>query len=192
MFRVVALVAAGALSLHELRYLVGHGEQAGQVEAAQGHGYLAVCGPLVVALLTLAGAHFVALLLRARARGTPPLKRREPRLTSVWLAASSALLLVHSGQELFEGALAAGHPDGLEAIAGHGGWAVLLLALVLGALIALALRGTDAAIAAAGRPAKRRLPRPPGRDRIQLSPAHRPAQGALARKLAGRAPPRTT
>src|SRR5918999_483591 len=78
MFRVVALLAAGALSLHELRYLVGHGEQAGQVEAAQGHGYLAVCGPFVGALLTLAGAHFVALFPRAPAPGIPTGSRPSP------------------------------------------------------------------------------------------------------------------
>jgi hypothetical protein len=48
-----------------------------------------------------------------------------------------ALFAVFSAQELTEGALSAGHPDGLTGVFGQGGWLAVPLALLLGGLAAL-------------------------------------------------------
>jgi hypothetical protein len=46
-----------------------------------------------------------------------------------------------------EGQLGAGHPAGLAEVVGHAGWFAFVLAVPVGAIIALVLRGADAVIA---------------------------------------------
>ena len=53
--RAGALIAASALALHELRYLIGYGDGSGRAVADQGHSYLPAAGALVALLLALAG-----------------------------------------------------------------------------------------------------------------------------------------
>lgn len=181
--RSTALVAAGAFALHELRYLVGYPVSSEQTLAAQGHGYLSILGPLVVLIVGLAAGQLVASVARGsgrRARGTG--------FARIWLRATAALLSIYVVQEWLEGSLTAGHPDGLAGVFGAGGWSAFVLAVAIGAVIALALREVDGAIVL---PSRRALPA--GRARLQ--PHHRPARadlpsaGILARNLAGRAPP---
>lgn len=182
--RAGSLIASSALALHELRYLIGYGDGSASAVAEQGHTYLPAAGAIVALLLALA----IAQLARALAGD-----RREPRrplpFLLVWALASVALLAVYCGQELTEGALSAGHPSGLAALAAHGGIVAVPLAAAFGLLVAVVLRGARAAIAAAAR--RRAAPR--ARTRVVMAaPGPAPAlalASVIGRNLAGRAPP---
>src|SRR4051812_39202267 len=52
--RFAALLSVAALLLHEIRYLVGFGDRAGQTLADRGHGYLSIAGVLAIVMLALA------------------------------------------------------------------------------------------------------------------------------------------
>jgi hypothetical protein len=102
------------------------------------------------------------------------------------------MLGVYSCQEWLEGALADGHPGGIAAPYSHGGWIALPLALAIGLLIALALRGAAAAIAVAatrGRARLRHADNASSPSSVGRSVWIAPPPGALARRLAPRAPP---
>jgi hypothetical protein len=187
--RAGALIAASALALHELRYLVGYGDRAGQAIAEQGHSYLPVAGALAALMIALAGVQMAASL-SGLLRG-PSLRRPRPSLALTWAASAVALLCVYAGQELTEGMLSRGHPTGLAAVFGHGGLVAVPLAIALGLLVALVLRGARAVLgAAAERPAaavprQRRLA---AVIRLAAGPLLAPTS-PLAANLAGRAPP---
>ena len=184
-FRVGALLAGGALGLHELRYVLAYGGDAPAVLDHHGHAYLAVVAPCVGVVIALAVASLLVRVARS-----PGMAGAEPRVRLLWPAASATLLLVYGGQELAEGALAAGHPDGIAGILGHGGWVAIPVALAIGGVVAVTVRG---AAAAEGRAPTLALPLPRA-DRSPPSP--RPSgrtptfpADVLARHLAGRAPP---
>ena len=127
--RCFALLGAGALGLHELRYLIGYGGDAGRALAEQGHGYLDAVTAVVALTLVAALAALVAALVRGAGAAKRPPRRWRVR----WLACSGALLAVFTLQELVEGALSPGHPAGLVGVAGSGGWIAVPLALAIGA-----------------------------------------------------------
>lgn len=190
--RRTALLAAGALSLHQLRYLAGYGGNAGDAAAAHGHGYLSWVAVATVGLVVAGGCAFVLALAGARRTGAP--ERRPGGFTGAWLSASAALAVIYSVQELAEGWLAHGHPGGTAALLGHGGWTAYALALAIGALVALALRGARSVVALAAR----------GRRLAHLASSQAAPSLALAAAplllrlrlvsltLAGRAPPATS
>lgn len=184
------MVAAGSLAVHELRYAVGYGENAGSVLAAQGHSYLSWAGPLLAVVVAVACGAFIARLASASTRSDEP----SVNTGRVWVAASSSLTAIYVMQETLEGYLANGHPGGIAGVLGNGGWTAAVFALAIGAVIALLLRGAHAVTEAAAR-----LLRPTffGLDAPIVSFAGRPAPtaprpGVLARHLAGRAPPLTS
>jgi hypothetical protein len=179
--RSLALLAGAALALHELRYALApqpHGSA---------HGYLSWVTPLVATLLALGAGAYVLALARAREGMLPA--RAPSRLAALWPAATAALAATYGVQELVEGVLAAGGPSGVTAAVAHGGWVGFALAPALGALVALLLRGAEAALARAARsaPRPRLTPRPTRRPRLSIFLALDP----LARNLAGRGPPFT-
>jgi hypothetical protein len=174
--------------VHDVRYLLGYGDP-GRALAQQGHEYLGSVYLFAGAALALAAAELLGRFARARrgagAGGAPPGFR------VLWAAASVALMAVYSLQESIEGAVSTHHPAGVAGVLGHGGWTALLLAIAVGALVALLLRGAHAALVrVAGRDgAPRRAERRPlpARPRdLRL-----PRAGGLARNLAGRGPPLT-
>jgi hypothetical protein len=184
-----ALLVIGALALHQLRYVLAYGGSAGVELERQGHAYLDLVAPLLVAAA-------VAMLIASIV--VPALVRLAPALTrdvsSTERAAgyAAALLAVYFAQELAESALAGGHPDGVVGILGASGWLALPLAMALGGLTAIArgwLYRAERRLAAAV--ARRRLPRAPKRVRAPLPPPLRPALSLLALRfgLARRAPP---
>jgi len=183
--RCFALLGAGALALHDLRYLIAYGGDAGRALDEQRHGYLGTVAALVAVAVVAAVAALVAGLVRGRGPATRP---RSWRVR--WPAASGALLVVYAAQELAEGVLASGHPEGLAGVAGHGGWVAVALAAVLGAVVATLLRGAEVALERFGGAARAPRLRPPrtALPRAPLAVRPRPA-GALARPGAGRAPP---
>ena len=184
--RATAALAVGAFALHQLRYALGYGDAALQTLAAHGHGYLALLTPLIALVVALAAGQLLAQLASARRDGRPG--RGVGPFGRVWVAAAAVLFCTYAGQELLEGALSAGHPRGVEAVLGGGGWWALPLALAIGLLVALLMRGADALVALVaarrGRPRRRPLTRPALPALIDL-----PTPGGLARHMAGRAPP---
>lgn len=186
--RAAAVMTAAALGVHELRYLIGYGGDAGATLAAQGHGYLALAGVGTAALLAAAMAGLLAAMARAHRTG----ERDGEGLPFgvLWLSASIGLVLIYCGQELLEGVLSPGHPVGLAGVIAAGGWTAFPLSLALGLVATLLLRGADAAIAAVAR--RRAAPAPAARAARAPRP-HRsalaPPASVLALNLAGRAPP---
>jgi hypothetical protein len=185
---LTGLIAVAVLVLHELRYLIGYGGGAGQALAEQGHGYLPFAS---VGVLLLFAAGVGQLLLAFRRALSSATASPAPPFGLLWLAAISALLTIYCSQELLEGLLASGHPNGFGALAADSGWSALPLAVALGALVALALRGAAAAerrVAARALAARHCPTRAPRARRPRLALLAPPAP-VLARKLAGRAPP---
>jgi hypothetical protein len=185
--RAAALVAGAALALHQLRYLIGYAGHSESALAHHGHAYLTALTPIVMALIALAGAHFVVLLTRARRLGA--VEGAPPPLRMLSLGASAVLLAIYASQELTEGLLESGHPGGAAALLAHGGLVAVPLALGLGTVVALLLRGARSAIAVAARRGRRSLPRPAVRATHPRRRPTRPQISVLARHLAGRSPP---
>jgi hypothetical protein len=132
--RAVALLAAGSVLVHELRYVAGYGGNAGTALAEQGHSYMPWIEALATVLALASLVRFVLALVRA-SRGNAP-ARRPPRFQRLWLVSSAALAAIYTAQEGFEGTFAPGHPAGLVGVYGHGGWTAVLFSLLVGALIA--------------------------------------------------------
>jgi hypothetical protein len=185
--RAGALLVSAALALHELRYLVAYGQHSQASLAEQGHAYLGLAHAFAGTLLALAAASFLVRVARARRTGVS--EAAPPRFAALWAGAAVALVAIYSSQELLEGLVASGHPAGLAALTAHDGLVVLPLATVLGAAVALGLRGAGAVLDAAARPARARRSRRifvPSASSAVLPP---PGASVLARHLAGRAPP---
>src|SRR5205085_638323 len=104
--RAAALIAAGALAVHELRYLLAYGDGSGRAAAAQGHAYVASVTTIVAALLVVAMATFIARLARGVAYGGG---RPAPATRRLWVGATAAMLLIFALQESVEGLLAPAH-----------------------------------------------------------------------------------
>jgi hypothetical protein len=80
-FRLAALLAAGALAVHELRYALAYGEHAGREASAQGHAYLTLLMPVVV---------LAALFAAAQALCASPADRRAATAGATSRACGSA------------------------------------------------------------------------------------------------------
>jgi hypothetical protein len=184
--KAAALIATGGLAVHELRYGLGYGPGAHQAEAEQGHGYLVFVVPLVAAGAFLA---LVTLLARIGRAGGAPHDVAMPRLRSLWVASSACLIALYMIQESTEGALAPGHPGGLVAFIGHGGWTAFPLAVVIGAAIAVALRGAHGGGCALPADPRTVSVTVPGIIRVAPSAPMATRRDELARHLAGRGPP---
>lgn len=183
--RATAALAVAAFALHQGRYLLGYREAGGDTLAAHGHGYLTLLVPLLALLAAAAAAQFLSVLARGDA---PAATGRRTRFGAVWLGATLALLATYAAQELLEGLLAGGHPDGAGALLAGGGWWALPLAVAIGLAVALLLRAAAVAIEAA---ARRRRPAVRRARRVAPPPASAdlPALSVFGRNLAGRAPP---
>jgi len=196
--RGAALMPAAALAVHQLRYELAYGGGASHALAAQGHAYLSSLTPGIVLLTGLAlGGSLGALVQRwgrggdgAAGAGCGVVRAAGLR---AWLLASAALLAIYCGQELLEGVFAGGHAGGVTAVLGGGGWWALPLALLVGGLLALALRAGAAVgdVMAAARPLRLRL-RAVARAAKAAALPEVPALALPAplARAAGRAPPR--
>jgi peptidoglycan biosynthesis protein MviN/MurJ (putative lipid II flippase) len=182
--RRAALLIAGAFAVHQLRFVVSYGDGAGRVLSEPGHEYLPFAGAAAATLILMAAALFGRSLVHAK-RGHMP----EPGAVAfrrLWIENAIALVAMYVAQEGIEGAVAPGHP-----IWAHGGWTVVPLAIAVGGLVALLVAGANKALAAVARSASA-----PGED-WSLGRAASSAVSvvlveldAVARHLAGRAPPR--
>ena len=187
--RAAALLPLAALAVHDLRYRLAYGGDAGHELVRHGHAYLGIAKPLVGVLFALIVAELLARLARAWRVGE--VGERTWSRGRLWLFATCALVAGFVGQELLEGAVFAGHPAGAAGVLGAGGWLALPLSLVAGGGLTLFLAGARAAARALTarhrRPAFRR-PFSGGR-RMPVAVAARRSP-PLASAAAGRAPPR--
>jgi hypothetical protein len=183
------LLALGALALHQLRYLLAFGADAGAELERQGHSYLDAAVPLLVAF-AVAGI-VASVVIPAAIRRVPSL-RGDDCVTERAAAYAAALLAVYLAQELTEGILASGHSPGLAGALGAGGWIAMPLAMALGAVAAIArswlFRAEDVLGAAL---ARRRLPRAPRDIGDPATAPIRPALSSMGLRfgLARRPPP---
>lgn len=192
--RGAALMPAAALLVHQLRYELAFGSDAPRALAMQGHAYLTSSMPWIVLLTTLAlGAALGSLARRWAGGGGASAAPRRLAGLHVWLLVAGALFGVYAGQELLEGWLAAGHPFGLAGVLGAGGWLALPLALAVGGALTLVLRAHAAAstVLAERRPLRVRLSAAAEAllGAVRIAPALI-GSAPLARRAAGRAPPR--
>ena len=168
--RTAALVALGALIVHQLRYFAAYGGDAGTALAAQGHGYLGQVTPLILALALAAVA---GCLMRAALTGRAGESRGRSAAGAVY---AGAIFATFAAQETVEGLLFAGHLDGVSAVFGGGGWLAVPLALVLGlgaAVLDAGLGRLESTLAALAPPRKQ--------GRRRSSPALRPQAVFLPR-----------
>src|SRR4051812_47076628 len=113
--RFGALLAAGALTLHQLRYLIADGASAGNALRADGHAYLSVA---LIPVLVFASALLLGSLLRTMERPALSPKRTFGRSL---LGFALGLAAIYFCQETIEGFLASGHPSGPGAALAGGG-----------------------------------------------------------------------
>ena len=186
--RRASLLVLGALVLHQLRYALAYGDRTSTALASQGHSYLGDVGAILVAFAaSLACARLLAAALGRLRPG--PSGRALPRAA---LAFAAALLGIFSAQELTEGALSAGHPGGLAAVAANGGWLALPLALAIGLAAALGdrlLAGAERRLANGARAARAARPRPLAAAAPRGPDLVPPASSCLSFGLARRGPP---
>jgi len=190
--RGAAAMPAAALAVHQLRYKLAYGAGASHALAEQGHAYLSSLVPWIVLLATLSAGATLGRFARRWAAGAGA-RSSGMAGVRVWLVASAALFAIYAGQELLEGLFASGHLGGLAAVLGAGGWWAVPVALLVGGLLALVLRGArvvERALDAARRGA-RVVAR--GLDELVARPLTRrfaAIVAPLARAGAERAPPR--
>jgi hypothetical protein len=136
----VALLPPAAFAVHQLRYLLAYGGQAGVELQRTGHSYLHSLVPWIVLLLALVAGGFLRELGRACA-GHTSVPRYTASLAGMWLACAACLVAIFVCQEFLEGLFATGHPAGLAGIFGYGGWWSIPAALCVGLVLAAWLHG---------------------------------------------------
>lgn len=115
-----ALVPAGALAVHQLRYWLAFGSNATAELQAQGHSYLHSLVPWIVLLIAISAGVFLRALGGALG-GRCSLPRYTWSFAVLWLVCAACLVAIYVCQEFLEGLFATGHPGGLIGIFGYGG-----------------------------------------------------------------------
>lgn len=180
--RTSGAIAVGAFAVHQLRYLAAYGANAGAALEAQGHGYLDMLLPPVLLLFFSGALGTLAAAALGRGLGAP----RSPGP----LFCAVAVLTVFGLQETAAGIFSAGHPSGLAALLGHGGWISLPIALAVGRLLALGLAALGSVEVRLARTVRRQAARASVTVFRPRPAARRPlACLALAFGLARRPPP---
>jgi len=126
-----------AFAVHQFRYELAYGSQAGVVLRETGHSYLHSIVPWLVALVGIAAGAFLTRVGRAFATRTSP-REFSLSFSALWALCALTLVAIFSCQETLEGIFATGHPGGWAAVFGDGGyWAVPVAACVGFVLAAL-------------------------------------------------------
>ncbi len=136
----VALLPPAAFAVHQLRYLLAYGGNAGAELERTGHSYLHSLVPWIVLLIAVATGGFLRSLGRSLA-GHTSIPRYTVSLAGLWMVCSACLLAIFVCQELLEGVVATGHPAGLVGILGYGGWWAIPAALCVGLVLATVFHG---------------------------------------------------
>lgn len=187
-----AVFPAAAFIVHQLRYLLAYGEEAGVALQRTGHSYLHSVVPWLVLAIALALGGFLGSLGRALA-GHTSAPRYTLSLLSLWILCSAALVAIFTCQELLEGLFATGHPGGLAGVFGYGGWWAVPVSICIGLTLAGWLHGARWILQEV---ARRRAGAAGWRSIADLTPA-RGGQVTVVTRLAplvggwsGRGPPR--
>jgi hypothetical protein len=180
---------AAALGVHQLRYWLAFGGNAGVELRAQGHSYLHSVVPWIVMLAAVAASIFVRAAGRALS-GEPTPARRTLSFAALWLLCSVMLVAIYSVQEFLEGLYLIGHPSGLVGIFGYGGWWAIPAACAVGLVLAALFRGAGWVLAEIVR--RRRVRAGHVTPSSQLAPAFLAltSPAPLADGWSGRGPPR--
>jgi len=188
----VALVPAAALAVHQLRFMLAFGGDAGVELARQGHSYLHSLVPWVVLLVGLAAGAFLWALGRAMG-GQRSAPRYTLSLAALWVVCSACLLAIYVTQELLEGLLATGHPAGLAGVFGSGGWWSIPAAVCVGLVLAAAFHGARWVLDEVGHRRGRVVSAAAPRAALPERPgdALLPRLSPLAEGRSGRGPPRS-
>jgi hypothetical protein len=186
--RRVLLAAVAALGLHSVRASAGWGGHAhGELNAA--HAYIAAATWAVLLAAALVTAHFVFSLITPA--GSAPSSRDAPRgLLRSWWWVSLTLIFICLGQEALEHVWVTGTVPGVDQAWTAGGWSVVPLAALAGAVVAGASWGSDVALTLASSCAQTsvRQALSCGLDR-RLASEHPLGREPLVALPAGRAPP---
>ncbi len=137
----VAMLAPAAFLVHQLRYLLAFGGDAGAELQRTGHSYLHSLVPWIVLLVALALGVFLRSLGRAFT-GHSSVPRYSVSLLGMWFACSVCLIAIFVCQELLEEAFAPGHPAGFPGIFGFGGWWAIPASVGVGLVLAAWYHGT--------------------------------------------------
>jgi hypothetical protein len=186
--RRVLLAAVAALGLHSLRATAGWGGHAhGELDAA--HAYVSTATWAVLLAAALVTAHFVFRLTTPG--GSAQSSQDAPRgLLRSWWLVSLTLIFICVGQEVLEHVWLTGTVPGFDQVLTAGGWTVVPLAALAGAVVTGASWGSDAALTHASSSAQTgiRQALTCGLDR-RLATEHPLDREPLAALPAGRAPP---
>jgi hypothetical protein len=186
--RRVLLATAAALGLHSLRASAGWGGHAhGGLDAA--HAYIPAATWAVLLAAALVTAHFVFRLTTPV--GAAPSSQDAPRgLLRSWWWVSLTLIFVCVGQEVLEHVWVTGTVPAVDHVLTAGGWTVVPLAALAGAVVTGASWGSDAALTLAPSSARTRIRKvlSCGLDR-RLATEHPLGREPLVALPAGRAPP---
>jgi len=185
--RGLVLVPAGALIVHQLRYLLTYGSQTSDELGAQGHAYLGSLVPWLVILVAGALGCFLTRLARAARFGSDGARVRP--FLRLWTSTWFGLVAIYALQEFLEGLFAQGHPTGLVGIFGHGGWWAVPAAASVAAVIVALLRVGRALVRLAGGSQGRSRARIVTTARTYPATLFLVARAPLAYAAAGRAPP---
>jgi hypothetical protein len=135
-----AVVPAAALLVHQFRYMLAFGSDAGVELARQGHSYLHSVVPWIVLLIGLAMGGFLWALGSAL-RGQRSVPRYTLSLAALWVLCSACLIGIYVTQESLEGLFATGHPGGVAGIFGYGGWWAVPVSMCVGLVLATIFHG---------------------------------------------------
>jgi hypothetical protein len=185
-----AVMPAAAFAVHQLRYWLAFGPQAGIQLERQGHSYLHSVVPWIVLLIAVAVGAFIRALGRALG-GRRSLCRQTASFGALWLTCSACLVAIYVCQELLEGMFLSGHPPGLVGVFAYGGWWSVPAAAGVGLILAILFHGARWALNELAERAARRYDAPPRK----LPRAYPPRQlllprlAPLAEGWSGRGPP---
>jgi hypothetical protein len=177
---------AAVLAVHQLRYLLAFGSDAGSELSAQGDRYVATAA-VVAGVLLFVSLTVGLMRLVAASRGRALMAARAP-LWLLWLALTLLLVVGFCALEALEMALEPHHAAGLTGMFGHGGFWSLPAAAFVGAVMALLVHGGRALLGIAARHRCGRVTRSTGSWPAR-APVGAPACGPMASCAAGRAPP---
>lgn len=129
-----------AFIVHEFRYELAYGSQAGVILRETGHSYLHSVVPWLVALVGLTLGLFLARVGRAFASRTSP-RGFTLSFGALWGLCALSLVAIFACQETLEGLFAFGHPGGWSAVFGYGGYWAIPAAACVGFVLAAIFHG---------------------------------------------------
>jgi hypothetical protein len=186
--RRVLFTAVATLGLHSLRASAGWGGHVhGELDAA--HAYVPAATWAVLLAAALLTGHFLFTLV-APTRPAPSSPDSWRGMLRGWGWTSLTLVFICVGQELLEHLWLTGALPAPDEVLTAGGWTVVPLAVLVGAVVTVAAWGSDAALSLAFRPAQTVILQAlaPSLGR-RLESAHPHGRDPLAGLPAGRAPP---